>query len=98
MNDPVRDLWTSQPVAPVRLSPEQLDRRARRFDHRVRRRNGIEYAAGVVPLLVFGAMAATDSDLLMRLASAAIVLGVMVVLHGLHRRAGASRARRGLAD
>jgi len=92
MNDPIHELWASQPVAPVRLAPEELDRRARRLDRRVRLRNAIEYAAGAAPLLVFGAMTVAYGDPLMRLASAAIVLGVVVVMLGLHRRASASRA------
>jgi len=92
MTDPVRDLWAGQPVAPVRPSPEELARHARRLDRRVRQRNALEYGAGAIPILVFGAMTFSHGDPLMRLASAAIVLGVIVVLYGLHRRAGASRA------
>jgi len=91
MTDPVRDLWASQPVAPVRPSPGELDRHARRLDRRVRQRNALEYGAGAIPILVFGAMTLSHGDPLMRLASAAIVLGVIVVLYNLHRRAGASR-------
>ncbi|MGN6271108.1 MAG: hypothetical protein ACTHM0_14580 [Sphingomonas sp.] len=91
MTDPIRDLWTSQPIAPVRPSPEELDRRARGLDRRVRRRNALEYGAGAIPILVFGAMALGHGDPLMRLASVVIVLGVIFVLYGLHHRAGASR-------
>ena len=91
MTDPIRDLWASQPIAPVRPSPEELDRRAHGLDRRVRRRNALEYGAGAIPVLVFGAMALGHGDPLMRLASVVIVLGVIFVLHGLHHRAGASR-------
>jgi len=92
MTDPVRDLWASQPITPLRPSPEELDRRAHRLDRRVRLRNALEYGAGAIPILVFGAMAIAHVEPLMRLASVAIVLGVIVVMVGLHRRAGASRA------
>jgi hypothetical protein len=92
MTDPVCDLWASQPVVPLRPSPDELDRRARQLDRRVRRRNALEYGAGAIPILVFGFLALGRGDPLMRLASAAIVIGVVVVLYGLHRRAGASGA------
>jgi len=92
MTDPIRDLWASQPIAPLRLSPEELGRRARHLDRRVRRRNALEYGAGAIPILVFGAMAIAPVEPLMRLAAVVIVLGVLVVVCGIHRRAGASRA------
>jgi len=92
MTDPICDLWARQPIAPLRPSPEELDHRARRLDRRVRLRNALEYGAGAIPILVFGAMATAPVEPLRRLASVAIVLGVIVVMVAIHRRAGASRA------
>lgn len=92
MTDPVCDLWTSQPIAPLNPSLEELSRRAHRLDRQVRLRNALEYAGGAIPILVFGAMAIAPVDPLMRIASAIIVAGIVVVMWGLHRRAAASRA------
>jgi hypothetical protein len=86
-----RDLWASQPVTPVRIAPEVLERRARSFERRVGRRNAIEYVAGGAGILLFGAMGVRAPDTLFRIACAAIVLGVIMVLWGLHRR-GAARS------
>lgn len=91
MTDPICDLWARQQIAPLRPSPEELGRLAHRLDRRVRLRNALEYGAGAIPILAFGAMAIAPVEPLMRLAGAAIVLGVLVVMYGLHRRAGASR-------
>lgn len=90
MTDP-RDLWASQPVAPMRVAPEMLERRARGLERRVAWRNAIEYCAGGAVVLLFGAMGMHASDRLLRVACAAIVLGVIVVMWGLHRRGAARR-------
>ena len=90
MTDP-RDLWASQPVTPVRLAPEMLERRARGFERRIGRRNAIEYVAGGAGILLFGAMGARAPDTLFRIACAAIVLGVIALMWGLHRRGAARR-------
>jgi hypothetical protein len=89
MTDPL-DLWASQPVAPMRIAPEVLERRARGLERRVGRRNAIEYGAGGAVVLLFGAMGVRAPDTLYRIACAAIVLGVLVVMWSLHRR-GAAR-------
>lgn len=90
MTDPLTDLWASQPVTPVRIAPEVLERRARGLERSVGRRNAIEYVAGGAVVLLFGAMGVRTPDTLFRIACAAIVLGIIVVLWGLHRR-GAAR-------
>lgn len=91
MTDPAQQLWASQPVAPSRPSPDDLDRRARALDRRVRRRNALEYGAGVLLIPIFGAIAVMQHDWLLRAACVAILIGVIVVLRGVHVYGGASR-------
>jgi hypothetical protein len=90
MTDPL-DLWAHQPVAPIDVAPEALERRARRLERRVGRRNAIETVAGGAVILLFGAMGVRAPDMLFRIACAAIVIGVLVVMWSLHRRGAARR-------
>ncbi|MBY8829596.1 hypothetical protein [Hephaestia mangrovi] len=91
MTDPTQALWGGQPITPSRPTPEQLAHRARELDRRVRRRNALEYGAGALLIPIFGAVALMQHDWLLRAACAAILLGVIVVLRGVHVHGGAAR-------
>jgi len=75
----------------MRIAPEMLERRARGLERRVAWRNAIEYGAGGAAVLLFGAMGVRAPDALLRIACAAIVLGVLAVMCSLHRRGAARR-------
>jgi hypothetical protein len=85
--DPLKAVWLSQPVEPTRMTAADLTAGAAGFEGKVRRRNLIEYAAGAVVILFFGAGALFGHfGWMMRSGMGLGVLGVAFILWQLHRR------------
>lgn len=81
-----RDSWqhggTAAPLPPL----NELRARADRLRRKIVRRNWIEYVAGIFVIAVFGAGALIAPLPALRIGSALIVGGTLVVLWQLHRR------------
>lgn len=86
----LRDTWKNQPVEPVRISLDDIRRKARTLQRRVLRRNFIEYAAGVLVVAAFGYYIVMFPAALARIGSVLIIAATFQVLFTLHRR-GSSR-------
>ncbi|MCX8474988.1 MAG: hypothetical protein MT490_04235 [Sphingomonas sp.] len=86
MTDPIADLWTQQHRDAVPPDAEALARADARFRRRIRRRDAIEYVAGLLGASVFVVAAIQIPDWGVRLGCAAIILGMLVVLRNLWRR------------
>lgn len=82
-----RTAWQSAPSASAALpSLDEVRGRADRFRRMIARRNGIEYAAGAFVIAAFSVIAALMPLPLMRIASAMIVAGAIIMLVQLRRR------------
>jgi hypothetical protein len=99
--DDLRALWQSMPSAPVAITADEMRARAARFERKVRRRNLIEYAAGVFVSVVLGWYATfpEPATVLWPVANVMIIAGVLFVMWNLHRiaRAAATPAHAGAA-
>jgi len=88
--DDLRMAWQNQPADPVRISLEDIRRKARGMQRHVLRRNLLEYAAGVLVVAAFGVYIFMFPALLARLGCVLIIAATFLVLYTLHQR-GSSR-------
>ena len=82
-----KDLWRDQPTETPPMTLEQIH--ARGFQSNVRRRNVIEYVACAVVIAAFGAYIVILPSLVLKAASVLVILGALIVVFQLHRRASA---------
>lgn len=87
--DDIKNLWRSAPAAGSAepLQEAELAKRARRFQNRIARRNFLEYAAALLVCTGFGFYLWEFPAPLMRAGSLLSILGTLVVVWQLHRRA-----------
>ena len=86
--EPWQQLWHAQALSPLDLSADELRRRSSALQSRVARRNRVEYLAGglfVIPVYVFYIW--LFPFWLTKLGALLVVLGTLVVLQQLRRRA-----------
>ena len=86
----LRNTWKNQSVEPVRVSLDDIRRKARALQRTVLRRNLLEYAAGVFVVAAFGYYIVIFPATLARIGSVLIIAATFLVLFTLHRR-GSSR-------
>ncbi len=90
MSNPPLPQWFHAAPEAAFSEPSDCAARATTFEKRIFRRNVIEYGAGVIVMIAFGASAvaaAIKGELLIASALALTVVGTVIVLWGLHRRA-----------
>lgn len=88
--NPFKHAWQASAADAVLPTIEEARSGADRFFRQIRRRNGVEYAAGALVVLMFGAIAAfAPIGPVARLGAALVALGALVVVWQLHRRASA---------
>ncbi|MEH0168454.1 hypothetical protein [Roseateles microcysteis] len=86
--DKVSDLWKSQPLQPMQpVPPAEIQQRASAFQQRIRKRNRREYIAGTLVVPVFLAYAWIFPYWVTKVGALLTVLGTIVVMWQLHRRA-----------
>lgn len=85
MTDP-RTIWAADDAHQPALSPAALRQRADTLHRRVRRRNGIEYAAALLVTPVFGWIGWLSGDVFMQAACAVVIAGVALIVFNLWRR------------
>lgn len=83
MTDSVTNLWAQQHNDAVPLDAEALARADTRFRRRIRRRDSVEYVAGLLASGVFVNTAIQTPDWGVRIGCAAIILGALVVMRNL---------------
>lgn len=88
--DPIQALWAAQPGESFTMSAEEIRKRASKLHSVVRRRNVVEYAAGAVGMVLFGAAAFFVSTPLAKVGCVLIAAGMAVVLWQLYRLARAA--------
>lgn len=84
----IKQLWKSQPAQAASFSADTLRARAQAFQRRIQRRNRIELAAGAVVIAVYCVYFWLHPFPWIRTGCVLMVLGTLVLLHQLHRRAG----------
>lgn len=89
-DDDLKQLWKSQPTEQLTMSAQEIHLLAEKLQRRVRVRNALEYAAGVIVVIGFAGYIERFSGPLIRTGSVLIILATAFVLYQLHRR-GASR-------
>ena len=83
--------WTDSHATARFSDPDTIRRRTTMFERTIRRRNAIEYGAGIIVIAAFGwtgFAALSEGRVFPALAVLAIIAGVLVTLWNLHRRAG----------
>lgn len=89
--DSASTIWKNQPVGEFGIQLEQLRRKARKLERRVRWRNLSEYAAGTLVVGTFGYYAWKFPAPLARVGSILLIAGTLFILYTLHQR-GTARA------
>ena len=85
--DDIRNVWQNQPVENTPMPLEEIQRRARRFEKRVDRRNLREYAGAAIGIAVYTFYIFKSHSLVIRAGSALVIAGVLYVVVQLYRRA-----------
>lgn len=86
----IQELWQEQPLEGIRMSAEEVRRKATRFEKRVYWRNAREYVAGCIAIAGFAYFFVRMDNSLLRIAFAMIIVGVAYVMFQLFRK-GATR-------
>lgn len=86
MTDSIATLWAQQHSEAAPLDPDALAHADTRFRRRIRRRDTIEYVAGLLAAGAFVLTAVRTPDWGIRIGCAAIILGMAIVLRNLWRR------------
>jgi hypothetical protein len=89
--DNLQSLWQGQKNEPTSFSAEEIRAAANKFARRISRRNLREYAAGALVIPVFTFYLIRFDVFLLRLGSALIIAGVLVVLVQLYKRGSAKK-------
>ncbi len=86
MTDPIVNLWTAQQSEARGLSRAELEQREALLRRRVFRRDIVEYAAGALVIAAFGRIALVTPDWGIRIASAVLIAGTLLVMWNLWQR------------
>jgi hypothetical protein len=81
-----QELWQSQPVEGIKMSPEAIHRRAQKFERKIRWRNRREYVAGIIVCALFAYFMIGAQDVLFRVAYGLYIAGMVWVGVQLHRK------------
>jgi hypothetical protein len=85
--DDLRNVWQNQPVENTPMPLEEIQRRARRFEKRIDRRNLREYAGAALGIAWYTFYIFKFHDPLIRAGAALVIAGVLYVVVQLYRRA-----------
>jgi hypothetical protein len=85
--DDIRNVWQEQPVENIAMSMEEIRRRSRQFEKRIRNRNLREYLGGSLGLAVFIYYLFKIPGPITRTGSALVVVGLISIMVQVYRRA-----------
>lgn len=86
----IKTIWGAQSVEPNLVTVEQIRAKADKFQSAVRRRNRVEYAAGVLVVAGFGSYIWIFRTLLMQLGSILIIAAAIFIMVWIRFRASAN--------
>jgi hypothetical protein len=84
----IRSAWQSGPVEKFALKDEEMHARLSKLQRRIKWRNIVEYAAGLIVLIVFTSYTIHLESVWMKIGSALSIMATVFVLTNLHFRAG----------
>lgn len=96
MSKPHLDGWAAQAADAKFAEPDTCSQRATRFERTIRRRNGMEYAAGLLVIALFGAgtiASLARGEWLLALGPLLVAMGALAMMANLARR-GSNLERR----
>ena len=85
--DDIRSVWQNQPLENTTMPLEEIRRKARQFEKRIRQRNLREYLGGVLGIAGFTFYLFRFPDPVMRAGSILTIAGVLYVLTRLYKQA-----------
>jgi Flp pilus assembly protein TadB len=85
--DDIRNVWQNQPVENAPMPLEEIQRRARRFEKRIDRRNLREYAGAAIGIAAYTFYFFWFHSLVIRAGSVLVIAGVLYVVVQLYKRA-----------
>ncbi len=91
LNNPVQQLWQDQPVQGIKMSAEEIRRRAVKLERRIRWRNVREYVASLLAAGLFAYFFWTTHDVLSRITFALFIAAMLWIVAQLHRKGSAKR-------
>ncbi len=91
LND-IRKLWHDQGEESVKMSLDEIRRKAQRHEGTIRRRNGREYVAAAFVVAIFGYYIWHFHEWFMRIGSGLVIAGAVYMVFQLHRRGSAASA------
>jgi hypothetical protein len=90
--DDIRKLWHDQGEEPVKMSLDEIRRKAQQHRRKILRRNGREYVAAAFVVAIFGYYIWHFHEWFMRIGSGLVIAGAVYVVFQLHRRGSAASA------
>ena len=85
----MQEIWQCQPVEGIKMSVEEIRKRATKFEKKIVWRNVREYIAGAIAVVLLGFSIARSHNVLDRSAFALLIAGMVYVMYQLHRRGAA---------
>jgi len=89
LQNPVQKIWQDQPVEGIKMSAEEIHKRAGRFERKIRFRNVREYVASLIAVGLLGYSFLTAHGLLFRTTFALFIAGMVWIVVQLHRKGAA---------
>jgi len=91
LENPVQRLWQDQPVEGIKMSIEEIRRRAGKFERRIRFRNIREYVASLIAVGLFAYFFATSHDVISRVTFGLFIAAMLWIVVSLHWKGSATR-------
>ena len=88
-NRPPQQLWQSQPVEGIQMSPGAIRKRSGKFESTILWRNRREYVGALIPAVLFAFSFAKTHDILFRIAFGTLIAGLAFMVFHLHQRGSA---------
>ena len=96
VENPVQELWQTQPVEGIKMSADEIRRRANRFEHKIWWRNAREYVASVIATGLLGYFLVMAQDWLSRLTFALFIGAMVWIVVSLHWKGSAKKLPEGV--
>jgi hypothetical protein len=88
-NDRLKSVWQNQPSEGIRMSVDEIRRRAGKFHKKIYRRNAREYVAGLAAVVFSGFELWRVPDALTRVGMGLMITGMLYLMVQLHRKGSA---------
>ena len=96
LQNPAQKLWQNQPVEGVKMSLEEVRRRAGKFERRIWRRNAREYVASLIATGLFVYFMISAHDWVSRVTFALFMVAMLWIVVALHRNGSARKLPEGV--